>query len=134
MTSNTGYAGDVTPEQAWELASNGKAVIVDIRTIEEFHFVGHIPGSKHAAWATSVQLNRNPQFLEQLAQVTKPDETLLFLCRSGKRSVSAAQAATAAGYTKVFNILEGFEGAADAQGQRGRINGWRLAGLPWVQS
>jgi hypothetical protein len=39
-----------------------------------------------------------------------------------------------AGYAQAFNILEGFEGDLDAQQQRGRIGGWRKAGLPWIQS
>jgi rhodanese-related sulfurtransferase len=55
------------------------------------------------------------------------------LCRSGHRSDSAARAATAAGYTRAFNVLEGFEGNKDAEGHRGSLGGWRKAGLPWVQ-
>ncbi len=42
-------------------------------------------------------------------------------------------AATKAGFTNVFNILEGFEGDLDEQQRRGAFNGWRHAGLPWVQ-
>jgi rhodanese-related sulfurtransferase len=58
---------------------------------------------------------------------------VLFLCRSGQRSDSAARAATAAGYTRAFNVLEGFEGNKDTDGHRGNLGGWRKAGLPWVQ-
>ncbi len=61
------------------------------------------------------------------------DAPVLFLCRSGHRSDSAARAATAAGYTRAFNVLEGFEGNKDAGGHRGNLGGWRKAGLPWVQ-
>ena len=63
-----------------------------------------------------------------------PDRQVLFLCRSGVRSVAAAKAATEAGYRSAWNILQGFEGPIDAQKQRGRIGGWRSAGLPWQQS
>jgi rhodanese-related sulfurtransferase len=57
----------------------------------------------------------------------------LLLCRSGKRSVLAAEAAAKAGFTNVFNVLEGFEGDLDAHQQRGKADGWRFHGLPWVQ-
>jgi rhodanese-related sulfurtransferase len=134
MNEDKTYAGDVTPEHAWQLASTGQALIVDIRSAEEWHFVGHVPSSKHVAWATGIALSRNPEFLNQLAQTASKDQTLLLLCRSSKRSVSAAQAATAAGYTQVFNILEGFEGDPNSSGQRGGVNGWQKRGLPWVQS
>ena len=52
--------------------------------------------------------------------------------RSGVRSVAAARRATELGL-EGYNILEGFEGDADAQGQRGHSGGWRLQGLPWQQ-
>jgi rhodanese-related sulfurtransferase len=58
---------------------------------------------------------------------------VLLLCRSGNRSALAAEAATKAGLSRVFNVREGFEGDLDAQQQRGRQNGWRFHGLPWVQ-
>ncbi len=134
MTDSKSYAGDVSPEQAWQMASTGQALIVDIRSKEEWHFVGYVPGSKHVAWATGVELNRNPDFLDQLMHVASKDQTLLLLCRSSKRSVSAAQAATDAGFTRAFNILEGFEGDPNPAGQRGGVNGWQKRGLPWVQS
>ncbi len=62
------------------------------------------------------------------------DRQVLFLCRSGARSVGAAKAATQAGYRSAWNVLHGFEGPLDALKQRGRIGGWRVAGLPWLQS
>ena len=61
------------------------------------------------------------------------DAVALLLCRSGKRSVLAAQAAEAAGFRHVFNVQEGFEGERDAQQQRGHGDGWRYHQLPWVQ-
>ena len=57
----------------------------------------------------------------------------MFLCRSGVRSIGAAAAATEAGYNSCYNVLEGFEGDKDANGQRNHIGGWRKAGLPWIQ-
>jgi rhodanese-related sulfurtransferase len=62
------------------------------------------------------------------------ESLLLFLCRSGQRSSNAAKAATEAGFPDCYNILEGFEGNKDANGQRNRSGGWRACGLPWNQS
>jgi rhodanese-related sulfurtransferase len=58
---------------------------------------------------------------------------VLLLCRSGNRSALAAEAAAKAGFTQVFNVLEGFEGELDAAQRRGASNGWRFHGLPWIQ-
>ncbi|KGF77997.1 sulfurtransferase, partial [Massilia sp. JS1662] len=57
----------------------------------------------------------------------------VLLCPSGVRSISAARRATELGL-EAYNILEGFEGDADAEGHRGRKGGWRLRGLPWKQN
>jgi rhodanese-related sulfurtransferase len=86
------------------------------------------------AWASGTSLTRNPRFVRELeARVGGKDAVVLLLCRSGKRSALAAQAAAKSGFTQVFNVLEGFEGEIDAQGHRGGSDGWRFRGLPWVQ-
>lgn len=127
------YAGGVTPPEAWALVQAGQAVLVDVRTAEERKFVGQVPGSVHVAWATGTALTRNPRFVRELEGKVPKHETLLLLCRSGKRSVLAAEAASKAGFARVFNVLEGFEGELDAAQHRGRADGWRFHGLPWVQ-
>jgi len=131
------YAGGVLPPVAWELVQRGEALLVDVRSTEERKFVGHVPGSLHVAWATGTALTRNPRFVRELeARLAKDGgkgAVVLLLCRSGKRSALAAEAAAAAGFQHVFNVLEGFEGEIDAQQQRGRSDGWRFHGLPWVQ-
>lgn len=128
------YAGGVAPAVAWELFSRHGVQIVDVRSTEERHFVGHIPGTLHLPWATGTALTRNPRFVRELeSKVGGKDAVILLLCRSGKRSALAAEAATKAGFSHVFNVLEGFEGEIDAQRQRGRDDGWRFRGLPWVQ-
>ncbi|MFM8247232.1 MAG: rhodanese-like domain-containing protein, partial [Burkholderiaceae bacterium] len=60
------YSGTVPPTIAWSLFRQGSVVLVDVRTTEERHFVGHVPGSLHVAWATGTSLNRNPRFLKEL--------------------------------------------------------------------
>lgn len=131
------YAGGVKPPAAWDLVREGQALLVDVRSAEERKFVGHVPGSLHVAWATGTALNRNPRFVRELeARLAKDggkDAVVLLLCRSGKRSVLAAEAAAVAGFRNVFNVLEGFEGEIDERQQRGGSDGWRFHGLPWVQ-
>jgi len=87
----------------------------------------------HVAWASGTSLNRNPRFVRELEAKTGKDAVVLLLCRSGNRSALAAEAATKAGFTQVYNVLEGFEGEIDAQQRRGGQNGWRFHALPWVQ-
>ena len=131
------YAGGVPPALAWQLVQANRALLVDVRSTEERKFVGHVPGSLHVAWATGTSLVRNPRFVRELeAKLAKDggkDAVVLLLCRSGKRSVLAAEAAAAAGFRHVFNVLEGFEGEIDAQQHRGGGDGWRFHNLPWVQ-
>lgn len=128
------YAGGVNPPVAWALVKSGKAVLVDVRTNEERVFVGYVPGSVHVPWATGTALTRNPRFVRELeAKIGGKDKVAVLLCRSGNRSAQAAEAAAKAGLALVFNVLEGFEGELDGDSRRGRLNGWRQHGLPWVQ-
>lgn len=129
------YSGAVTPQEASTLLESLPGTrLIDVRTRAEWDYVGRVPGSSLIEWNTYPQGTRNPAFIEQLRAVAAaPDTPLLFFCRSGQRSDQAARAALAAGYTRAFNVLEGFEGDKDASGQRGHRNGWRHAGLPWTQ-
>ena len=80
----------------------------------------------------SVIMAMNPDFDAGLKAAAATGQKIVLLCRSGVRSVAAARRATELGL-EAYNILEGFEGDADAQGQRGHRGGWRLQGLPWQQ-
>jgi rhodanese-related sulfurtransferase len=133
LATGLSYAGGVHPELAWALVSAGQAVLVDVRTTEERKFVGHVPASLHVAWASGTAMTRNPRFVRELEAKTGKNATVFLLCRSGKRSDLAAVAAAKAGFTRVFNVLEGFEGEIDEQRHRGGLGGWRSHGLPWVQ-
>ena len=127
------YAGALLPAEAHALMQKG-AKLVDVRTDAELHYVGSVPGGEAIEWNTYPEGQRNPAFLEQLGEEVRKDETVMFLCRSGVRSHSAAIAASQAGWTEAYNVLEGFEGDKDAAGHRSVIGGWRKAGLPWIQS
>ena len=126
------YAGDVTPAEAWALLGKPGVRFIDVRTPEEHRYVGHVPGSTLVVWRgpDEAQVAR---FVDELRAQAGPDDVVLLLCRSGVRSVRAATAATSHGFRNACNILEGFEGKIDANGQRGHIDGWRRAGLPWKQ-
>ena len=50
------YAGGVSPADAWTLVSDGRAVLVDVRTAEERKFVGQVPAGLHVAWATGTKI------------------------------------------------------------------------------
>jgi len=128
------YQGELTPQEAAELLRLAPgAKIVDVRTRAEWDWVGRVPDAVEIEWNQYPGGVRNPNFLAELQRQVDPQAPVMFLCRSGVRSIAAASAATEAGYTDCYNILEGFEGDKDAQGQRNKIGGWRHAGLPWHQ-
>jgi rhodanese-related sulfurtransferase len=137
-----GYAGDLRPKEAWALLEgNEDAQLIDVRTDAEWAFVGRpdLSGLSRQvhfiSWQTFPSMERNGNFISEMsARGFDPNAPLLFLCRSGVRSMHAAMALTAAGFTECYNIAEGFEGDRDADGHRGESGGWKAAGLPWIQS
>jgi rhodanese-related sulfurtransferase len=130
------YEGALTPAEAYELLrADPKARLVDVRTRAELDFVGRIPGAVEIELLTYPGNRPNPSFVEELQdRIADKSARLLFICRSGNRSHHAATLATQAGYEACYNVLEGFEGDRDEQGHRNTRGGWRVAGLPWVQS
>lgn len=137
MSASHGYAGDLTPQQAWQRVVDGDAVLVDCRTEAEWRFVG-VPDLRSAGaevalieWV-DIEGRLNPRFAQQVADAAHGRPSV-FLCRSGQRSVAAAQEVTRVGIGPAYNVLDGFEGALDGDGHRGST-GWRAEGLPWRQS
>jgi rhodanese-related sulfurtransferase len=127
-----GYAGDVPPELAFEWMQRGEAVLVDVRTDAEREWVGFVPGAVPLAWKQWPGMAVNPAFDDAIRAAVPAGKKAVLLCRSGVRSIAAARRAAELG-VEAYNILEGFEGDADENGQRGRRGGWRLRGLPWRQ-
>ena len=136
------YGGDISPKEAWEmLAREPKAQLVDVRTDAEWAYVG-LPDLKGLGkepllvpWKLFPNQQVNADFPKALsARFPDRDTPLLFLCRSGVRSRDAAIAMTALGYKRCFNIAQGFEGDRDDRAHRNSKGGWRVDGLPWVQS
>mgnify|MGYP000258744680 CR=1 FL=1 len=128
-----GYAGDVSPELAWSWVQAGDAALVDVRTDAERAWVGFVPDAHALAWKQWPGMVMNPDFDAAIQALGAGGKKLVLLCRSGVRSVAAAQRATELG-VQAYNILEGFEGDPDAHAQRNRVGGWRRNGLPWRQS
>ena len=135
------YAGDVSARDAWEILEKSPgAVLVDVRTRPEWTFVG-VPdlgslGKQTAfvSWQDYPEMMGNPSFVESVKRAAPAaDQPVLFICRSGARSRSAAMTMTAAGYGQCFNVAGGFEGGHDHQRHRGTLDGWKAAGLPWYQ-
>ena len=127
------YAGALTPKEAWEiwkLAPGAK--LVDVRTRAEWTWVGRIPGAVEIEWMHYPTNQPNGHFLAQLKQQVDPEALVMFICRSGARSHNAAGLASQSGYSECYNVLEGFEGDIDANGQRGNTGGWRQSKLPWI--
>ncbi|MFA4970301.1 MAG: rhodanese-like domain-containing protein [Sulfuritalea sp.] len=132
---NLPYEGALTPREAHELMQLAPgARLIDVRTKAEWDWVGRVPGALEIEWMAYPGNVFNVHFMQTLKHSVTTESLLLFLCRSGQRSSAAAKAATEAGFPDCYNILEGFEGNKDANGQRNRSGGWRAAGLPWNQS
>ena len=128
------YSGALLPEEAFTLLQNVPAAkLVDVRSNAEWNFVGVIPGAVNVEWKTFPGMIDNPHFLEQLKHQVDAESLVMFICRTGARSDQAARTAAANGFSDCFNVLEGFEGDKDANGHRGKVNGWKARNLPWAQ-
>ena len=132
-SKSAGYAGDISPQQAYDWWQSGQALLIDIRTHAERAWVGFIPNVPGIEWKVWPGMALNPEFDAQLKAAAPAGSKVLLLCRSGIRSIPAAQRAQSLGY-EAYNILEGFEGDSDDQAHRSSVGGWRKLGLPWVQN
>ena len=140
----------VTAKEAYEKwkAEPEKVMILDVRTPEEFLFVGHPPmawkipiASQSYEWEPvkgQFPMKLLPDFVARVKEVAKPDDTILVTCRSGGRSAIAANMLAKAGFKKVYNIIDGMEG--DANGDSESVaqaqplkDGWKNSGCPWTK-
>lgn len=126
------YAGALTPFEVYDvLQKTQHAILVDVRTKAERELVGHVPDTVNIEWAYYPGMVANEDFPAHLSTQVDKEALVVFMCRTGGRSHNAATLAASMGYTEAYNMLEGFEGEANAEKQRTLINGWRHAGLPW---
>jgi rhodanese-related sulfurtransferase len=139
----------VTAKEAYEKwqAEPEKVKIIDVRTPEEYLFVGH----PTMAWKIPVAVQNYewdaekkqfpmkplPDFASRVSQIAKPGDTILVMCRSGGRSAIAVNMLAKAGFKRVYNMIDGMEGDAVEDpdsvflGQRLK-NGWKNSGCPWT--
>lgn len=139
---------EIGPQEAWDrLASDSAARLVDVRTRAEWSFVG-VPDLSGLGgqtilieWKSFPTMAHNENFVSELqaALADAPASQILFICRSGARSLEAARAvaeamAGTAGAPQCINVAEGFEGDLNSAAHRGQTNGWKAKGLAWRQS
>jgi len=132
---------NVTPQETWDaLLADPMAFLVDVRSEPEWSFVG-LPNLAEAGkqpvlvpWQVYPSMQINPNFMQAMRDAgATPEHAIYFICRSGARSLVAAQTAQAAGFERSFNVAGGFEGPTDEHGHRGGVEGWKADGLPWHQ-
>ena len=124
----------LTPKEASEfMKQNPDAVFVDCRSEMEYLFVGHPQGAILVPWNDGPNWDINPEFVSHVKKATSVNRPVVLICRSGNRSVDAGHALEAAGFSEIYNVLEGFEGHLDDDHHRGTEGGWRREGLPWEQ-
>lgn len=134
---------EITPPEAWEiLQSNPDAILVDVRTSMEFEYVGHPMNAINIPWKEAPDWQINQDFVAQVKKTLSDRKgagedieslPVLTICRSGKRSMAAAEELIRQGFREVYNIEQGFEGDRDGAKHRSTINGWRFYNLPWEQ-
>ena len=131
----------VSPLEAWQILEHDpRAVLIDVRSKVEFDYVGHPRNAHHVMWKDYPEWRENPNFIAEVQALLaaqggdRPDRPILAICRSGARSLAAAKALVAAGYTRLYNVEQGFEGDKDAEGHRCTVGGWRFHQLPWDQT
>ena len=134
---------ELTPPEAWDiLQTNPDAVVLDVRSRMEYDYVGHVPGSVFVSLKEWPAWELETEFVENVMQAllkSRPDKdphelAILAICRSGARSMTAAEELSKSGFKEVANVAEGFEGDKDENNHRNSVNGWRFHGLPWEQS
>ena len=133
----------VSPRQAWEMIQREpKSLFIDVRSHMEFLFIGHPTGAIHIPWIDEPDWTVNPHFVRDIRQLllgglahdgSGGNVPIFLICRSGKRSLEAGQLLIQEGFTKVYNVAEGFEGELDEHHHRSTLGGWRYEGLPWEQ-
>lgn len=139
----------VTAKDAYEAWKDEpeKIIILDVRTPEELLFIGH----PTMAWKIPVfgqsfewdaktgkfPMRPLPDFVDRVQKIATKDDTIMVMCRSGGRSAAAVNLLADAGFTRVFQIIDGFEGGVvddpDSVFVGSRMkNGWKNSLCPWT--
>jgi rhodanese-related sulfurtransferase len=139
----------VTAKEAYEMwrADKNKIHILDVRTPEEYIFVGHAPMAHNIPFQVlnyemavrnkGPLMMANPNFIAEVGRKFKASDTILVICRSGSRSAAAVNAMASAGFKTAYSVTDGFEGdrikdtSSPFYGKRFK-NGWRNSNIPWT--
>jgi len=125
----------LSPLEASEMSKTPGCYIVDVRSIAEYHLIGHPVDAVNIPltfWNEKIQsFEPNGNFVKDIQGRFKTSDVLIFICRSGGRSLKAAEEAFQAGLAKVYSVREGFEGEKDENGYR-TVGGWKNRGLPYT--
>ena len=126
----------LSPRQSWDLLqATSDAILIDIRMEVESLYVGRPPRAINIPWYEFPDFEADGAafVLAVSREVTRKDQIVVLICRSGSRTLDAGEALVRAGFTNVVNVVNGFEGDLDADDHRSTVNGWRFEGLPWEQ-
>lgn len=132
----------LAPKKAWSLCKESASVVfVDVRSSMEYLFVGHPVGAIHVPWIDEPDWVVNKNFVTDIrklilggvAEDSHNTVPIVLICRSGKRSAEAGVKLIEAGFSNIYNVEEGFEGALDEKHHRSASGGWRFHDLPWEQ-
>ena len=149
MEKQTSLGLYVTSKEAYDMwkANPEKVKILDVRTAEEYLYVGHAPMAWNIpiffqsyewdAAKNKLPMKPNPDFIAKIKQTLNPKDTILISCRSGGRSAMAVNQLAEAGYKNVYNITDGFEGdvvkdKSSVYYEKRMVNGWKNSGAPWT--
>jgi rhodanese-related sulfurtransferase len=126
---------EISSQKAFQMLKNPSIYLIDVRSIAEYVFIGHPEMAYNIPlmfWSEKQQkLISNENFLTKIESSFKKDDILIFICRSGGRSLKTATMVKQSGFLNVFSIKEGFEGEKDEKGYRS-INGWKNNKLPYT--
>lgn len=138
-------APEITASEAWAMwkAHPRETIILDVRSPEEFMLVGHPPMAYNIPIMTIVSTHKritmkpNPDFVSQVTRRFDKEAPLLLMCRSGSRSTHASKMLKKAGFTKIYNVIDGFEGIKEKRKENpdfGKrvVNGWKNSEAPWT--
>lgn len=131
----------LSPKESYDfLQREPDACFIDIRSSMEYLFVGHPKGATHIAWIDEPDWEINPDFVKEVTRVAEQKSKghakttpIVLICRSGVRTLEAAEALLEAGFSHITHVVEGFEGERDEDYHRSTVGGWRFHGLPWEQ-
>lgn len=126
-----------------------RVLFLDVRTRAEAMYVGMasavdalVPFVEHQELMTDWDTQRGSYVLEPMQDfvpeanrrlrdkgLVKTDIVVL-ICRSGDRSSRGANRLAEDGFSRVYSVVDGFEGDMSSEGRR-TLNGWKHEGLPW---